>query len=516
MSALTQHGRPRPVVLIIIEGLGVATHEPGSVIAEAQLKYLPDLINRYPAFPLSASLADKITGGECGHQIIGLGRPVYNVLHIINQAITNQTFGQQLAPVVAKLTTGSLHLITLLSQTKQEASQAHLEALLTWAQTAAPQTRVYIHVLLDGRDSGPKAGKRIVSEISDQQNNQIKFASVSGRMYGLDIHNQKHRVQKTVEAIVHGAGNQAHNIEQALDNSYAKKIYDEELAPTVIIDDVGLPIGILKPHDTVIFCNTDPVAIRSLAQTLIATVSSAHFFSLVDYNVQGITALFKLPPTTSHSLGEVISQVGYRQLRLSDSEGYGLVTAALNGGQERALPLEDRRLVSSPLSDRYATTALTVNQTIAKEAINEIVQQRYDFIAITFSCLDRVAHSGDVGEMITVLKSLDTALGKIIVPIIDQQGVALLVGSHGLIEKIHIDSSLPYHQHTNNPVPCIVIGKQFAGYSLGLPEAVGGDLSTIPTVGSLIDVAPSILDLMKIPIPTEMIGHSFIKQALLP
>lgn len=521
MSVSKKYGRPKPVVLITIEGLGIAPIESGTIIAEAKLRYLPDIINHYPAFPLIAcdpvigALKGQAASGEFGHRVIGLGRPVEQFANLIDQAISEKKINISLDVIKTSIRSGRLHLISLVSHAKKEASLDHLQALIAWAHSSLPSTNVYLHIILDGRDSGTKAGKQIVSEINRQITNQTKIASISGRMYALDMYNQKNRLHKALEAIINGVGNQGLSIEAAFDENYGKKIYDEEFVPTAIIDEKGESIGIILPSDSVVFCNIDPVAIRSLAQGIITAMPSAQFFSLSDYQLESIVPLYKLS-SIHNSLGEVISQAGYRQLRIADSEGYGFVTAALNGGHESVFPLEDRRLVSGGEKDDYVAMTLATNQAITKEVMAAITQQRYDFIAVTFSCLDRIAHSGEAKEVITVLKSLDVALDKIITAVVEQKGVAVIVGSQGLIEHLHIDSTSRYHEHTNNPVPCILIGKQFAGYSLGLPEAVGGDLSTMPIAGSLIDIAPTILDLMGIPIPLEMTGKSFIKKELLP
>jgi 2,3-bisphosphoglycerate-independent phosphoglycerate mutase len=315
-------------------------------------------------------------------------------------------------------------------------------------------------------------------------------------------------------AIVHGQGNVAPSSEQAISESYRKKIFDAEFAPTVITDDKGIPLGQLLDNDVVIFFNFNSTLLRPLASLLLDNVNPVQesaYISVTDYDIPRIKSLTEFS-FQQNSLGEVISKAGYRQLRLADSEGYVPITVFLNGGYDKNFTGEDRELIPLSLSNEYIKMYDTSNQKVAKRAVRVIEDNKYDFIAINFSALDRISHIGNLKSAIAIVKSIDNALHKIINSVLQAHGVAVIVGSHGLAETIDFLNEDKISSHTKNPVPVILVGEQFAGYSLGLPEAIGGDLSVLKSAGSLIDVAPTILSLMKLSVPSEMTGQSFIDE----
>lgn len=391
---------------------------------------------------------------------------------------------------------------------------SHILALLDWLKNNTPKLPVYVHAIMDGRDTTDKAGKKIISEFEKKLSSHMKIASVMGRMYALDIHGHTSRVQRAVQSLLETEGIQASSAEELLEANYQKKIFDEEITPTIIHQDSTSEFGNIQAGDTVLFCNFEVLSLRALATALVQTTNNVTYLSLSPYNLESITPIFEAPPT-SQSLGEIISAANYRQLRIADSDGYAFITAALDGGQEKAWPLEDYRLIQTPALDNYLEALLATQTIITKEVVKNVVEARYDFIALTFSGLDRLGQTGKQAELTTLMRALDNNIEKIVKTVLEHDGVVVIVGSHGLVEKIDLTSETVNHKRTTNPVPFILVGKPFAGLSLGFGEPVSGDFSSLPPAGTLLDVAPTILTLLGLSIPAEMTGKSlFTKEQL--
>lgn len=523
MVDLKKFLRPKPLVLITLEGWGVAPAHPANAISEALPQYFQYLISHYPALTLRAtgpavgSLASQRSGSELGHLAIGLGRPVVSLASLIDEAITSKIFAETMKNFLATIHSGNIHLVGLLSNVQTEVSLQHLRALLSAFKEFLPTERkVFLHAFLDGRDMPAKGGQRLLGEIEKElEVCKGTIASVIGRLYALDVHEHSARLEKTAAAIIDGQGNISHSATQTVADSYAKKIFDEEFSPTVITDANNNPLGRVSQDDTIIFFNFNPISIQPLVRCLINKLSSAEkmprFVSLTDYMFSEIESLFQQSPQ-NHSLGEIIAEAEYRQMRISDSEGYVPITVFLNGGESQILSGEDRRLVPIALTNVAAHKPQSSTEEVSKEVVKVVEENRYDFIAVNFSALDRAGHSSNLRSAIAAVKSIDLGLRKIVEAVLHTNGVVVIVGSHGLAEQLVATTGEKFSPHTSNPVPFILVGQPFAGYSLGLPEAIGGDLSLTSPVGSLIDVAPTILKLMKLTIPAEMTGQSFFDE----
>lgn len=507
MSRIKKYLRPKPVVLITIEGWGVAPLHPGNILQEASWPHLLDVMSHYPAMSLTSGHTD---GSEYGHMLLGLGHiPLLPKAHI-DAAIENNIFQEKLESVAKTIGTGSLHLITLVTHAQNEVSFIHLLEIIEWAKKALPKTKVYIHAILDGRDTSSKAGRKVLQELEEKLGSQMQIVSLCGRMYALDLYGHTSRLERAIAVMTKGEGNQAASASQALEDSYEKKIFDEEVAPTAIKSEAN-EATVISDNDTVLFCHFNPIAIRPLVQFLTLMRPTIHYVSLGSYEVESVAPLFEIPQA-AQTLGEIISSSHYRQLRIADSEGYPFITAALNGGKDSPYPLEERHLVPLVPNENYLDSLLEGQTQVTKEALKAITENRHDFIALTFSGLDRLGHTGNIKDVMEIMTALDTNVGKIVKTVIEHDGVAVIVGTHGLVEQLSLNSGEGKYEHTNHPVPFIIAGKPLAGRSLGVGEPVGGDLSTIRPVGSLVDVAPTILTLMRLPIPPDMTGKSLFNE----
>ncbi|HRH32670.1 MAG TPA: alkaline phosphatase family protein [bacterium] len=518
MTAIKKTVRPKPVVLISIEGWGIAPAYSGNAITEAQPPYFNHLISHYPALSLkpllsSASVAaGKSITNELSHLTIAFGQEVADTSLVINNHINCGDFENKLQLVSDKIVSRRLHIISLISKSNSEASLNYLDEVIQWL-AHVPHQEIFLHVILDGRDMSSKGGQALVLEVEKKLltvNGAI--ATITGRLYAMDLHQHESRIQKTIAALISSEGNQAQSSSEAFEESYKKKIFDEDFSPTIITKN-GLPIASITSEDVILFLNFNSISIRSLAESLVESFSTLPLvFSFGDYKLEE-----KIHPLFSNSVSpkpftQLISEAGFRQLRISDSEGFAAVTAFLNGGDEKSFSGEDRQLVSVPVVDSYHDTPTFNNEEVTKETVKAIEENKYDFIAVNFSNVDRVAHQGNISAAQAAIISIDTSLNKIIAAILETSGVAIVVGSHGLAEQMNEQPSDHFLPHTTNMVPFILAGKPFAGYSLGLPEAIGGDLSILSPAGSLLDIAPTILKLLRLPIPKEMTGKSFFDE----
>lgn len=508
MSRQKKNQRPKPIVLMILEGWGVAPAHPGNAITEAAPEYFNYLLSHYPAITLSTP---EIATAENGHAMIGLGRRPSNPLLEVNEKISTNTFKNLpvLKQALAAARRQQLHIVVLLSNAEQEASFAHLEALL--AAAAGQKLKPYIHVILDGRDTTATAGKELVAKLETVlATTGGRIASVMGRVYGLDQTNHTERTDKALKAIVNGEGASAAEAASAIADYYDNKIFDEEVPPTVIVDETSRPVATLTKEDTIIFANFSGASLRQLVGRLLDVMAeSKNIFSLTDYGFEAVRTLVGPVPAV-HTLGNVIASAHLRQLRLSTSEGFADVTCFLNGGACPAAVGEERLLIPDSVSEKPEERGDKEIEALGKALVKAVEEKNHDIIIATFSALDRVAHAADVPSAVRIVTAIDNVLKRSLTAVLETGGVAIVTSSHGLAENTVLPLTSGFAAHTAQPVPFLLIGKQFAGYSLRFPQAAGGDLSLLSPVGSLADVAPTMLQLAGLDIPSEMTGRSLI------
>ncbi len=501
--------RPKPVVLLILEGWGVAPAHPGNAITEAAPAYFDYLLSHYPAVTVTTP---RPATAEAGHAMIGLGRPYQSALELINSSITDNTFKTMpvLRQALAAARHGRLHILSLLSSVEAESSRSHLEALLSAAQ-AAHVENVYVHAILDGRDSAPTAGQELISDLERRVKAMGgRVASFSGRVYALDQTHHYERTEKYAAALSSAAGPKCRDAAAAIGDHYANKIFDEELPPTIVVDENDAAVGAIQPGDIVICTHMSGAAMRQLVTALSAVpAESPTLLSLVDYGIGAVKTIFSASIVKT-TLGTMIAGAGLRQLRISDSEGFADVTCFLNGGACAAQPDEDRMLIPALVTEAESERSEEEIEALSKELLRAIEAKNHDVIIVTFSALDRIAHTADLPATIAAVQAIDAALKRIVSAVLSVGVVALGTASHGLAEVTMLPVTMDFAAHSDRPVPLLLIGSQFAGYSLRFPQPVGGDLSLLEPVGTLADVAPTIARLLRLNIPPEMTGRSLI------
>lgn len=518
-------------MLVVLDGWGVNQPYTGNAITQANTPAIDRLIAEYPSMTLRAS-GEAVglpwgEGGnsEVGHINLGLGRILYQDLPRINKAISDNSFYQNDVLLEAighvKKNKSKLHLLGVVSNGCVHASIDHLHALLVFAKENNFE-EVYIHAILDGRDTSYNSGinfikgvKRSISEYSVG-----KITTISGRFYAMDRNNNWDRIEKAYAAITEGVGNRVEGAIEAVEASYKKKIYDEEFIPTVLTEN-GEPIAKISDNDAVIFYNFRPDRARQITKAFVLEdfdkfvrpkfIKNLHFTCFTEYE-KGLPVKIAFPvDDLSNSLGENLSRAGLKQLRIAETEKYAHVTYFFNGGREEKSPGEDHILVPSPQVPNYdlkpEMSALEVTKKLT-EVINEDI---YDFILVNYANADMVGHTGNIAAAIKGIEMLDDCIGRVAKAVLAKNGVMLITADHGNADVMfNMQTGQIDKEHSSNPVPFIIIGKDYSGRNFGWQNVVGNDLSLVQPQGILSDVAPTILKIMGIKKPREMTGMSLI------
>jgi len=524
--------RPKPVVLIIMDGWGIAPDYSGNAVTQANTPTVDRLITEYPATTLRASgEAVGLPWGEegnseVGHLNLGLGKILYQDLPRINRAIGDNEFYDNEALLRAKQHVqkhdSTLHILGLASNGGVHSSVDHLYALLIFARKHNIQ-KVCLHLILDGRDTAYNAGANFIKGVkrSIAENNIGQIATISGRFYTMDRNNNWDRTEKAYLAMSQGRGNQASDPLEAVEESYRKKIFDEEFVPTVITDKQGSPVGTVQDNDAVIFFNFRPDRARQITKAFVMPemdkfqrprqLQNLLFVTFTEYE-KGLPVEVAFPAEeVKNTLGEMLAANNFKQLRIAETEKYAHVTYFFNGGRETKSPGEEHTLVPSPAVSNYAEKPEMSAPLVAKKVLNAIREGGYDFILINFANPDMIGHTGDMKAAIKGVETVDKQVDKIVRSVLAKDGVVLITADHGNAESmVSMQTGQVDKEHTCNPVPFLAVRKEYSGKNFGWQDPPNGDLSTVQPQGILSDVAPTILHVMGIQAPAEMVGISLM------
>jgi len=524
--------RPKPVVLIILDGWGIAPPSRSNAIALAKTPTIDNLIKTYPALSLQAAGEavglswGEMGNSEVGHLNLGSGKLVYQNLPRINKAITDGDFFSNKKFLAAinhvRRNNSKLHLVGLVSSGGVHSSMDHFYALVELCQKEKLKNQVLVHAILDGRDMPYNSGLDFVAEANSRLvDSKIgKIASVSGRFYALDRDNHWERLVLAYNAMVNGeAENFFGDPVEAVKASYNKKIYDEEFIPTVITEH-GQPVGRVSHQDAVIFFNFRADRARELTKAFVLPgfakfpreyLSGLYFVTMTEYEKDLPVEVAFPPETIDTPLAKVIAEAGLKQLHIAETEKYAHVTFFFNGGQEKAFVGEERILIPSPRVDSYADKPEMSAKEITQRAIKEIMAKRYDFIVMNFANGDMVSHTGDLKATIKACEAVDNGVKKIVEATLAHNGVVVITADHGNAEElINLQSGNMDKEHSTYPVPLIIVGRHWEGKTGGGADSPNSDLSLVKPAGLLSDVAPTILKIMDLPKPDDMTGRSLL------
>lgn len=523
--------KPSVLVLAILDGWGVAPVTSGNAIAKADLPNFIKFTKEYPTMTLAASGAEvglsfgEMGNSEVGHLNIGAGRVYYQTLPRINKSISDKSFQENKAFLEAaeqvKANKSALHLIGLVSPGNVHASQEHLYALLEFAKKQKIK-KVFIHAILDGRDTGESTAKDFIKALQEKMD-EIgvgEIATLSGRYYAMDRDNRWDRVEKAYNAMVLGKADEyVKDPQKAIKESYDRKVFDEEFVPTVI-GESDTPTATINPEDAVIFFNFRPDRARQLTQAFVLPsfdkfereyLKKLTFITMTEYEKElPVTVAF--PPNVVHNcLAEVLSNEGIRQFHIAETEKYAHITFFLNGTVEEAFAHEDRKIIPSPKVASYDKEPAMSAPAIAKEVIKAIDQKKYDVIMLNFANADMVGHTGNLKATVEGCEAVDAALGAIADHVLAHKGVLVITADHGNAEELlNLQTNERDKEHSTNPVPLIIIGEEYHGQAGPSGDPPDGDLSLLPPVGMLADVAPTVLSILEIKQPKEMTGRALI------
>ena len=518
--------KKKPIVLVILDGWGEWDIEKGNPFFRAKLPLIAELNNHCPKVYLQASgMAVGLPWGvrgnsEVGHQTIGSGQILFQFLPTITAAIGEGSFFKNQALINAfnwsLKNNSNLHVLGLLSDGAVHSHIEHLFALLEMAKKYKVK-EVFIHVVTDGRDSHPQSAKKylILLENKIREIGIGKIATLSGRFFIMDRNNNWDRVEKSFLALTAGIGIKEINAHEAIDNQYARGIFDEYLEPVILTGEDGQPVGLIKNNDAVICYNFRKDRSRQITKAFVTPDFKEFKQAKVPVNIKYVgfasyeenssaEAAFQQQEITVR-LGEVLAKNWKRQLRIAETEKYAHVTYFFNGGMEEPFLYEDRILIPSKQVKTYADAPEMSAAEITDKLI-EAMKNNYDFILVNYANSDMVGHTGNYNAAVQALEYMDGCLEKLIKAVFAKGGELIITADHGNVEEmLNVYNGEPDTQHSKNVVPCWYVSQD---NKLEKQESV----KKIEAGGLLIDLAPTVLDLLDMEKPAQMIGSSLIRQ----
>lgn len=502
-------------MLMILDGWGISENNEGNAEVIANTPNMDRIFKSYPNTKISASGLSvglpegQMGNSEVGHLNIGAGRVIYQELTRINREIElcnlykNTTLLSAVENV--KKCNSKLHLMGLLSDGGVHSHIDHLKALLKLAKDNGI-SEVYVHGFLDGRDVPPASAKDYINEIEKYmaQEEIGEFATISGRYYAMDRDKRWERVNLAYNALIYGKGETAASAIEAVENSYKENKTDEFVLPTVILKN-NEPVANIKENDSVIFFNFRPDRAREITRAIVDEEFSGfereyfktYYVTLTQYDktIKNVKVAYS-PESYNNTLGQYLSSLGLKQLRIAETEKYAHVTFFFNGGIEAPNEGEDRILIPSPKVATYDLKPEMSAYEVTEAVIKEIKEQKYDFIILNFANPDMVGHTGIMEAAIKAVETVDSCVGKVVDEVMKLNGCMIITADHGNVEEmVDAKTKEPQTAHTTNKVPLIILGK--------------GDLK-LQNDGILADIAPTMLDMVGLNIPEEMTGKSII------
>ena len=498
---------------MILDGWGKSPDPKVSAIDNANTPFIDSLYTNYSNATLRTDglyvglPEGQMGNSEVGHINLGAGRIVYQDLAKINLAVSNNTLKEEKALkealIYAKNNQKSVHILGLVSDGGVHSHINHLYGLLDVVEEINIDS-AYIHAFTDGRDVDPKSGCGFVSDLESRlKKSKVKLASITGRYYAMDRDNRWERIKIAYDAIVNSKGNKSNNATESIKSSYQKGVTDEFLKPIIMVDKDQTPIAKIKDGDVVLFFNFRTDRGRELTQVLSQLDHedfnmyklNLHFITMTNYddNFKNINVIFN-KDNLSNTLGEVLESHGKTQLRIAETEKYPHVTFFFSGGREAPFAGEKRILKNSPKVATYDLKPEMSAFDLKDALIQELKNQKTDFVCLNFANGDMVGHTGVMDAAIKACEAVDSCVEAVITTALDHSYTTLLIADHGNCETMINPDGSPNTAHTTNPVPIILIDNELTNIKNGV----------------LADIAPTILKLVGIEKPKVMTQNSLI------
>ena len=497
-----------------MDGWGLGKVASADAIKNAKTPFVSSLYSKYPNTTLitcgeAVGLPDGQMGNsEVGHLNLGAGRIVYQELQRINVAVRDGSFAKNEVLLnairFAKKDNKALHLLGLVSNGGVHSHIDHLKAIIDVCKKEN-LSNVFIHAFTDGRDCDPKSGLGFMKELQEHLNNSIgKIASVSGRYYAMDRDKRWERIKLAYDALVNGIGEKATDAIEAIENSYIKNVTDEFIKPTVIIAEDQQPLAKIKDGDVAICFNFRTDRCREITQVLTQMDLPDHGMKKLSLNYTTMTEYDKTykdvnvvfeTDNLNNTLGEILQQHGLKQIRIAETEKYPHVSFFFSGGREKPFDGEKRIMIASPKVATYDLKPEMSAYEVTEALLPEIKNKTADFICLNYANADMVGHTGIWEAAIKAVETVDQCVSQIVTTGLENGYTTFLTADHGNSDYMINEDGSPNTAHTMNPVPFFIIDKEWKG-------------NLKP--GKLGDIAPTILTLMKLPIPMEMTGEVLI------
>lgn len=509
----------KKVLLMILDGWGIATNKAVSAIDQAKTPFINSLYGKYPHSKLEASgLAVGLPVGqmgnsEVGHMNIGAGRIVYQDLVRINKAVEEQELDKNQvlldAFAYALKNNKSVHFMGLVSDGGVHSHIKHLKGLITIANNVGIKN-LFIHAFTDGRDTDPKGGFEYLKDLISHLNKTGgKLASIIGRYYAMDRDKRWERVKLSYDLLVNGIGEKATDPLRAIQKSYDSNITDEFIQPIVVVNELQQPVATVKEGDVVLCFNFRTDRGREITEVLTQQdfpehgmkKRSLYYLTLTNYDdsFKDVKVLFD-KDNLENTLGEVVSKAGKKQIRIAETEKYPHVTFFFSGGREEPFAGESRILCPSPKVATYDLAPEMSANEIKNKIIVELDKKEPDFICLNFANPDMVGHTGVFEAAVKACETVDSCAQQVTEAAIRNGYSTIIIADHGNADMMINEDGSPNTAHTTNLVPCILVD-----------DSYHGELKN----GKLGDLAPTILTLMGLTVPERMTGNVLLENVLL-
>jgi 2,3-bisphosphoglycerate-independent phosphoglycerate mutase len=498
---------------MILDGWGIGDKTESDAIFFGNTPYMDSLIKKYPHSRLlpygeNVGLPDGQMGNsEVGHLNIGAGRVIYQDLVKINKACKDGSIATKTVLVealnYAKKNNKNVHLIGLVSDGGVHSSEKHLYKLCDVAKDFGLEN-IFIHALMDGRDTDPRSGLGYMEELQEHLKTSVgKVASVCGRYYTMDRDKRWERVKLGYDLLVHGKGNKALDPVQAIQDSYIDGVTDEFIKPIVITDSSGNPLATVKEGDVFICFNFRTDRLREITVALTQKdfpeqemkTLDLHYVTMTRYDdsFKNVNVIFD-KENVKMTIGEYVSQLGLKQLRIAETEKYAHVTFFFSGGREDVFTGEERILVNSPKVATYDLKPEMSAFEVKEKLVTALNEQKFNFIVLNFANGDMVGHTGVYPAILKAVEAVDTCVSEVVETAKKNDYTVMIIADHGNADYAKNPDGSPNTAHSMNEVPCILVSEDYNGIKDGI----------------LADVAPTLITLMGYDVPEEMTGKVLV------
>ncbi len=504
-------------ILIIMDGWGEGKHNKADAIYNTNT---PNIDKLYNDKSVAKALLDasgeevglpdgQMGNSEVGHMNIGAGRVVYQDLVRINKAIQDNSIADNpelvKAFTYAKENNKQLHFLGLVSDGGVHSSMVHLKKLTDLANDKGLE-KVFIHALMDGRDTDPKSGLGFINEIEDYiADKTAKIATVCGRYYTMDRDKRWERVKVGYDLMVKGTGAKFVSAEMAVKTSYNREITDEFIEPSVIVDkENGKPLTVIRENDVIICFNFRTDRLREITTVLTQQDMPEHdmktlpleYYTMTRYDdsFKKVNIIYD-KDNLEDTMGAVISKNGLKQLRIAETEKYPHVGFFFSGGTDVPFDGEDRIMVNSPKVATYDLQPEMSAPEVTEKVVAAINSEKYDFICLNFANSDMVGHTGIYSAIEKAIKTVDDSVGQVVDAAKEHDYAVLLTADHGNSDYAINEDGSPNTAHSLNKVPVFIINSEYSEMENG----------------RLADIAPTMLSIMGVDIPELMTGNVLVK-----